>query len=193
MANAALDTNFLDRAIVFATRAHAGTERRGKGFPYIVHPLEALSIAASITSDQEILAAAVLHDTIEDTQVTLEDLQKEFGPRVARLVEEESDKFAEGVSEEDSWLDRKKAAIDRIAKAGHEAKIVALSDKLSNARAIYRDYRESGDGLWNIFHVKDKALHEWHYRGLVESLRELSDTMAFKELEHLVNKVFSDN
>ena len=193
MANAALDTNFLDRAIVFATRAHAGTERRGKGFPYIVHPLEALSIAASITSDQEILAAAVLHDTIEDTQVTLEDLQKEFGPRVARLVEEESDKFAEGVSEEDSWLDRKKAAIDRIAKAGHDAKIVALSDKLSNARAIYRDYRESGDGLWNIFHVKDKALHEWHYRGLVESLRELSDTMAFKELEHLVNKVFSDN
>ena len=66
MANEALDTQLLDRAIIFAVRAHAGTERRGKGFPYIVHPMEAVEIVATMTADQELLAAAALHDTVED-------------------------------------------------------------------------------------------------------------------------------
>ena len=61
MANKPLDTSLLDRALVFAVRAHAGTERRGKGFPYIVHPLEAVEIVATMTRDQELLAAAARH------------------------------------------------------------------------------------------------------------------------------------
>ena len=61
MPNNPLDTSLLDRAIIFAVKAHAGTERRGKGFPYIVHPMEAMEIVSTITSDQELLAAAVLH------------------------------------------------------------------------------------------------------------------------------------
>ena len=69
---------------------------------------------------------------------------------------------------------------------------MALGDKLSNMRAIARDYAVQGDALWNIFHVKDKASHKWHYRGLVESLRELADTSAFKEFEQLVEKVFGN-
>ena len=66
MANKPLDTTLLDRAIVFAVRAHAGTERRGKGFPYIVHPMEAVEIVATMTPDQEMLAAAALHATRGD-------------------------------------------------------------------------------------------------------------------------------
>ena len=58
-----MDTSVLDKAIVFAVKAHAGTERRGKGFPYIVHPMEAVEIVATMTTDQELLAAAILHDT----------------------------------------------------------------------------------------------------------------------------------
>ncbi len=192
MANKALDTSLLDRAIVFAVKAHAGTERRGKGFPYIVHPMEAMEIVATITSDQELLAAAVLHDTVEDTGVTVEQLREEFGERVARIVEAESDKFTEGISEEDSWHDRKQAAITRLANASHEAKIVALGDKLSNMRAIARDYAVMGDGLWNIFHAKDPAEHAWHYRGLADSLRELQGTPAFEEFQSLVDKVFGN-
>ena len=61
MAEKRLDTDFLDRAINYAVKAHAGTERRGKGFPYIVHPMEAMEIVSTITNDQELLAAAVLH------------------------------------------------------------------------------------------------------------------------------------
>lgn len=191
MANKPLDTTLLDKAIIFATRAHAGTERRGKGFPYIVHPMEAMEIVATITPDQELLAAAALHDTVEDTDVTIETLREEFGERIAALVAAESDTFQEGVSEEDSWHARKQAAIDRLAHAPRDAKIVAMGDKLSNMRAIARDYAVMGDALWNIFHAKDPKDHEWHYRGLADSLRELEDTFAFKEFEQLINQVFS--
>lgn len=190
MANHPIDTSLLDRAIIYAVRAHAGTERRGKGFPYIVHPMEAMAIVATLTADQELLAAAALHDVVEDTALTVEDIRVEFGDRVAELVEAESDKFVEGVSESDSWRTRKQAAIDRLAEAPLEVKMIAMGDKLSNMRAIARDYALQGDGLWNLFHVKDRASHEWHYRGLAASLRSLAGTPAYDEFERLVNQVF---
>ena len=190
MANKYMDTDLLDRAIIFAVKAHHNSERRGKGFPYIVHPMEAVEIVATITSDQELLAAAVLHDTVEDTDVTLEDIRHEFGDRVASIVEDESDKNIEGVSETDTWMERKQTAIDRLRQAPLDAKIVAMGDKLSNMRAIYRDYLTKGDSLWQIFHVSDKSVHEWRYRKLAESLSDLSDTFAYKEFTGLIDKVF---
>lgn len=190
MANKPLDTELLDKAIIFAVKAHAGTERRGKGFPYIVHPMEAMEIVATITPDQELLAAAALHDVVEDTDVTADDIRREFGERIANLVVAESDVFVEGVSEEDSWHARKQAAIDRLAKAPHDAKIVAMGDKLSNMRAIARDYAMKGDELWKIFHAKDPKDHEWHYRGLAASLSELKGTFAYQEFISLIDQVF---
>ena len=197
MANKYLDTELLDRAIIFAVQAHHNTERRGKGFPYIVHPMEAVEIVATITPDQELLAAAALHDTIEDTDITVDDIRREFGDRIAELVHAESDQLngevfnAETGDEEATWHARKQAAISRLAAASHDAKIVALGDKLSNMRAIARDYAVKGDELWKIFHAKNKADHEWHYRGLAESLAELSDTFAYKEFVALINQVFN--
>ena len=191
MSNNPLNTELLDRAIIFAVKAHAGTERRGKGYPYIIHPLEAVEIVATITENQELLAAAALHDTVEDTDVTVEQIRAEFGDRVASLVADESDEMPAGLSEEESWHSRKRAAIERLSKASHDAKIVALGDKLSNMRAIARDYAIQGDALWNIFHAKDPKDHEWHYRGLADALRELEGTFAFKEFEKLINQVFA--
>ena len=191
MANNPLNTELLDRAIVFAVKAHAGTERRGKGFPYIVHPMEAMEIVATMTTDQELLAAAALHDTVEDTEVTVEDVRAAFGDRIASLVAQESDARIEGQSDEESWHDRKQAAIDRLSNASHDAKMVALGDKLSNMRAIARDYAEMGDALWSRFHAKDPKDHEWHYRGLADALRELCDTFAYQEFERLINQVFT--
>ncbi len=190
MANRPLDTTLLDRAIVFAVRAHAGTERRGKGFPYIVHPMEAVEIVATMTSDQELLAAAALHDTVEDTDVTVEQIRTEFGDYIASLVASESDIVLDGLSDEDSWHIRKQTAIDHLARASHDVKTVALGDKLSNMRAIARDYALQGDALWSLFHVKDRKEHEWHYRGLAASLSELSDTFAYQEFLRLINQVF---
>ena len=195
MANNPLNTELLDRAIIFAVKAHAGTERRGKGFPYIIHPMEAMEIVATMTTDQEVLAAAALHDTVEDTDVTVEQIREAFGERVADLVHAESDQLNgelfNGANEEETWHARKQAAIDRLASASHDAKIVALGDKLSNMRAIWRDYQVIGDAIWNIFHVKDKASHEWHYRGLAASLSELQDTFAYQEFVRLIDEVFS--
>ena len=191
MANNPLNTALLDRAILFAVKAHSGTERRGKGYPYIVHPLEAVAIVATMTNDQELLAAAALHDTVEDTDVTVEQIQAEFGDRVAALVAAESDDMPADLPEEDTWHARKQASIDRIANAGRDAKMVALGDKLSNMRAIARDYAVQGDALWNLFHVKDPKDHEWRFRALAEALKELEDTFAYQELVKLIDQVFA--
>ncbi len=185
-----MDTKLLDKAVIFAVKVHEGAERKGKGFPYIVHPLETVAIAATMTNDQELLAAAVLHDTVEDSSVTLKDIEREFGKRVAQLVEVESDIEFAGKSRSESWRLRKEEAIERLSAADNDAKIVALADKLSNIRAIYRDYQVIGDKVWDLFCVKEAAAHEWHFRGLARALRSLHDTFAYKEFEETVDKVF---
>ena len=191
MANHPLDTTLVDAAIRFAVDAHAGTERRGKGFPYVIHVLEAMSIVATRTSDPELLAAAALHDTVEDTDVTLDRIREVFGARVASLVETETDIQLSEDGRQKSWRERKQAAIDRLAATSREAKMVALGDKLSNMRAIARDYRVKGDALWHIFHAPGgRADHAWHYRGLASSLSELSDTDAYREFTDLIERVF---
>lgn len=185
-----MDTSILDKAIVFAVKAHQGVERKGKGFPYIVHPLEAVAIAATMTNDQELLAATVLHDTVEDTKVTLKDIEREFGKRIAELVEAESDIEFEGKSREESWRLRKEEAIERLSAADNNVKIVALADKLSNIRAIYRDFQVIGDKVWDLFCVKDKASHEWHFRGLARAFTSLKGTFAYTEFIETIDKVF---
>lgn len=185
-----IDSSLLDKAIVFAAKAHKDTERRGKGFPYIAHPLEAMAIVATMTSDQELLAAACLHDVIEDTEVTYEEIEKEFGKRVADLVNAESDVVIENMSQADSWVTRKKIAMERLAHASRDVQIVAMGDKLSNMRAMHHDYKDIGEDLWLRFHVTDPKLHEWHYRGLAEALKNLSDTEAYKEFVFLIEETF---
>lgn len=185
-----IDTSLLDRAILFAVHAHQGMERKGKSFPYIVHPLEAMSIVATMTNDQELLAAAVLHDVIEDAGVSVDELRREFGERVALLVEAESDIKVEG-PKADSWLLRKQTALARLTSASREVKMVALGDKLSNMRAIAHDHAIMGDTLWNRFSVKDSHAHAWRYHALVDALSDLSDTEAYQEFQMLVNKVFA--
>ena len=186
MSEKRLDTAVLDKAIKFAVDAHSGFERRGKAFPYIVHPMEAVSIVATITNDQELLAAAALHDTVEDTDATIEGIKELFGPRVAALVYSESD---ENVEEE--WRLRKTKSIRKLAQSSRDAKIVAMGDKLSNMRAIARDYRVQGDRLWTIFHAPGgKADHKWHYTELAKALGELEGTDAYNEFVYLIKTVF---
>lgn len=192
MSKNSIDTSFLDKAIIFAVKAHSGIERKGKGFPYVVHLLEAVEIVATITPDQELLAAAVLHDVLEDTKVTKEQLRQLFGERVATLVDAESDEEFKGIPKAVSWRPRKEIAIKRLAEASLDTKIVAMGDKLSNMRAIARDFDQKGDELWDLFRVKGRAEHEWHYRGLAASLSDLKGTYAYEEFEHLIEKVFGN-
>ena len=186
--NKSLDTQLLDRAIVFAVQAHAGTERRGKGFPYIVHPMEAVSIVATMTSDQEILAAAALHDVVEDTDVTLDEIRRIFGDRIAGLVDAESDRQGQDLE----WKSRKADSLRRLEAASRDEKMVAMGDKLSNMRAIARDYTTLGESFWDRFHIKEKAVHAWRYHALADALASLSDTYAYQEFKFLVDRIFPE-
>lgn len=185
--NNPLNTDIFDRAAQFAIEAHSGTERRGKGHPYILHPMEAAAIVASITNDPEMLAAAILHDTVEDTDVTIEQIRELFGDRVAKMVADETAVRPEG----STWRDRKQLQLDKLFAAPHDSKVVSLGDKLSNMRGIAHDYLETGDSLWSRFHAPNgKSDIEWYYRGLADALAELSEIPAYQEFVCLMNLTF---
>ena len=181
----------VEKAMIFASKAHEGTFRKGTEIPYIVHPMEAGAIAASITSDKEVISAAILHDTLEDTSVTAEDIEREFGKEVLRLIQSDSEDKREYLPPEQTWKIRKHETVDFLKnKADEKEKIIAISDKLSNIRAIYRDYKNIGDDLWNRFNQKDKNEHAWYYGSFIDIFSELKETAAYKEYCELYNKVF---
>lgn len=180
----------LDKAIIFATEAHSGMFRKGTDIPYIVHPLEAAAIAATMTVDEEVIAAAVLHDVIEDTPVTKEELIIEFGPRIAGLVCADSENKRADRPAAATWAVRKYETLVHIPFASREEQIIILADKLSNMRSIYRDFIDYGDVLWNKFNVKEKAMHGWYYGGIAERLDKVKDMHAYSEYAGLVDKVF---
>ncbi len=97
----------LEEAVLYAAVSHAGTRRKGESVPYILHPLEVMTIVGSITENEDVLSAAVLHDTVEDTSTTREDILRLFGARVAELVEAESENKREDQKAEDTWQIRK--------------------------------------------------------------------------------------
>ena len=181
----------LNKAIGFAAEKHASKKRKGTNLPYIVHPMEAAAIASYLTADLEIIAAAVLHDVVEDSDATKEDLEAMFGKRVAELVSADSEDKMEQLSAEASWETRKQATIDQLANARRDEQIIVLADKLSNMRSIYKDYCSLGDALWQRFNQKDKSKHEWYYRSIGEKLVLLTDTVPFRKYCGLLNQVFS--
>ena len=184
-----MDTDLFDRAAKFAIDAHRGGERKGKGYPYILHPMEAAIVVSSLTSDPEMLAAAMLHDTVEDTPVTIEQIRQEFGDRVASLVHHETSPLPHAAP----WRDRKQAQADQITSAPRDSKIVALGDKLSNLRAIVADYHQLGDTLWQRFKApngKEDIL--WYYTILADALKDLAGTPPYEEYQELL-KQLTDN
>jgi myo-inositol-1(or 4)-monophosphatase len=149
-----------------------------------------MAIVATITSDQELLAAALLHDVVEDTDIPIDDIRREFGNRVADLVDAETSRDIKGISHIDSWQQRKQATIDRLAAASRDTQMVALGDKLSNMRAMAANFREQGNSVWERFNEKNPARHSWYYHQLAVSLAPLSDTEAYREFIRLVEQVF---
>ena len=178
----------INKAIAFAVKAHEGQPRKGTEIPYIFHPLEVGMIVSRITDDEEVIAAGVLHDTVEDCeQVTLDVIRQEFGDRVARIVGLESEDKSR------SWVERKSATIRLLGQETmREAKIVALADKLSNIRCFYADYCKLGETFWQRFNMKDKRMQGWYYKGLCDSLSDLSDLEEYREFCRMVQMVFGD-
>lgn len=182
----------LNRAIIFAVKAHEGQKRKGSETPYILHPLEAAAIVATMTSDETLLAAAVLHDVVEDTPVTQTEIAAEFGKQVAELVANESENKREELPAEATWKVRKQETIEHLKTATRGVKMITLGDKLSNIRAIHRDRLLLGDALWQRFNQKDKREHEWYYRAIADCLSELSEYEAYREYITLINATFGE-
>lgn len=181
----------LNKAIVLATKAHEGQFRKGTQIPYILHPLEAAAIVGTMTTDDEIIAGAVLHDVVEDTDTTVDQIKELFGERVAALVASESENKREDKPAESTWKIRKQETLDHLKNAIVDVKMITLGDKLSNIRAIYRDYKTIGDELWQRFNQRDKNQHYWYYKSIAECLSDLAEYQAYKEYVDLIEKTFN--
>lgn len=137
------------------------------------------------------LAAAVLHDTVEDTPTTIEDIRSRFGERVASLVASETEDKRADMPPWESWLIRKTESLAVLRDAEDVGtKIMWLSDKISNMRSFLRLQREEGDALWRRFNQKDPVQQAWYYRAVAEKTKELSETEAWQEYAKLTEEVF---
>lgn len=146
-------------------------------------------IVSTMTQDEEIISAAVLHDTIEDCKsVSKEVLTEEFSERVASMVAQESEDKSK------TWMERKSATIEHLKTAPREVQMIGLADKLSNMRDIDRDYPMYGEELWNRFRMKDKKIIGWYYIGIRDALKEAFQGVdAYEEYCELVSKNFEDD
>ena len=177
--------NKIEKAIKFATKAHAGQFRKGTDRPYILHPIETMIIAKRFSyDDEDLISAALLHDVVEDTSVTLNRVEKEFGHCVASLVDSVSEDKMRKLPAEATWRARKWNSIFKLRKAGHDTKILVLADNLSNLRELYQDYEEIGDEIWERFNQKDPALHVWYYE---EILGILAEDCCLEDAEELLD------
>ena len=183
-------SNIFDKAVAFALKAHEGQTRKDGGV-YILHPLEDATIVGTMTSDLEMLAAAVLHDTVEDTSVTALDILDNFGERVAELVAHETEDKRPGIPPGQSWKIRKVESLAVLKDSGIETKMLWLGDKLSNMRSLARDYDKIGAAVFDRFNEKNPKEQYWYHATILEYISELSDYPAYKEYEKLVKHVFS--
>ena len=192
MASNSSNTGLFEDAMRFALEAHSGMVRKAAGTPYILHPMEVASIAATMTKDEEVLAAAVLHDVVEDTSHTLAEIEQRFGPRVAELVAAETENKREDLPPEDTWRIRKEESLVDLENSDRDAKILWVSDKLSNMRSFYRMFKRQGKAFWDAFHQNDPAQQAWYYANIVRLCSELSDQFAWIEFDQLVRFVFAE-
>ena len=180
----------VERAIIFATKAHKGM-RRKNNLPYILHPVEVAAIVSSMTSDQEVIAAGALHDVVEDTEIGIQVIEKEFGKRVAGLVTSETENKRKELPADVTWKVRKEEAMEVLKNTKDiNVKILFLSDKLSNLRSIYSNWGKEGPNLWKHFNQKDPVEQKWYYNSIANYTQELSDTLAGREYNWLVQELF---
>jgi (p)ppGpp synthase/HD superfamily hydrolase len=182
-----LEPYLIEAALIFAARAHANQKRKSTDVPYIVHPVGVMLVLMECgESDPELLTAALLHDTIEDTGVTLPQLREQFGARVAEIVEgcSEPDKS-------DTWENRKQHTVHYLKTAPRAIQLVAAADKLHNLRSMVRDHAELGDALWARF-KRGRTETAWYYRAVAASLQagELRQHPLILKLNEAVTKFF---
>ncbi len=179
-----------DEAIAFASELHRHQTRKGgEDIPYIAHLLAVTSLVIENHGSEDAVVAALLHDVVEDQGglPTLEKVTQRFGPRVAEIVMECSDNIGHP---KPPWRVRKQEFIERIPTLSPEARLVALADKVHNARSIVNDLRRVGDTVWERFHGRrDGTL--WYYREVLYAFRRGGDEPLLQELSRVINEMFT--
>ena len=154
-------------AIELAARAHHRQVRKGTEIPYVVHPLAVAGILIRAKGPESLVIAGILHDTIEDTPVTIDEIRSQFGQAVADLVL--------GLSEPDkqaSWEERKSHTLDYLQDtATDDVLLVSIADKLDNIRAIREGLDTDGEFFWLRFN-RPRDLQAWYYLNLAEVFSE---------------------
>ena len=181
----------VSEAIAFAVKAHDGMRRKKSEAPYILHPMEAAVIVGTMTDDQNLIAAAALHDVVEDANITNDEIEEKFGKRVRELVESETEDKRADLPPESTWRIRKEESL-AVLKNTEDIGVlmVWLGDKLANMRAIYRDFKAEGVSMWQRFNQKDPDEQAWYYRSIDKLTKALSDTSAWLEYKALTELVF---
>lgn len=185
--------DIFEQAVCFATEKHSGQIRKLCNAPYILHPLEVAAIVGTMTDDKEILAAAVLHDTVEDTDTTLGEIKENFGKRVSLLVMTETEEKREDRPAAETWELRKEETLLILQNTKDiGVKMMWLGDKLSNIRSFRREYEKHGDKIWLELNQKNPAKQGWYYSTIAKYLIDLKDYAAYREYVEHVKFLFGD-
>jgi (p)ppGpp synthase/HD superfamily hydrolase len=171
----------LQRAFRYAAEKHAGQTRKQTAVPYLSHLMAVASLVLEAGGDEDMAIAALLHDVVEDCggMPRLREIRKQFGPRVAKIVEGCTDSFGEPKPE---WIERKKDYLREVKHADAETRLVSASDKLHNVRTILADYRQDGEAIWRRFSGKKEGTL-WYYRALSDEYRRRNPNRITRELE----------
>ena len=181
----------VSEAIAFAVKAHDGMRRKKSEAPYILHPMEAAVIVGTMSCDQNLIAAAALHDVVEDAGITIEEIEKKFGARVRELVESETEDKRADLPPADTWRIRKEESLEVLKNTDDlDVLMVWIGDKLANMRSFYRDFKNEGDAMWQKFNQKDVKEQAWYYRTIADLTARLSETSAWIEYKTLTELVF---
>lgn len=182
-----LGFDMINKAIAVAAKAHESHYRKVTNDPYIVHPFEVALILQENGASQEVIVAGILHDTLEDTDLTKEDIRAIFGDGILNLVLEASEEL-EG-RESRPWNERKLYTVEHLKKASRQVKMITCADKLSNIRSMIKGYREMGDKLWDKFNAPYEK-QKWYYHGLVQSLKGIDEFKMYGQFKKAVNYLF---
>jgi (p)ppGpp synthase/HD superfamily hydrolase len=174
------------KAVEYAAKIHGTQTRKGSDIPYLGHLLSVAGLVIEADGTETEAIAALLHDAAEDQggEETLAQIREKFGADVAAIVRECSDTFE---TPKPPWRGRKENYIRHLREASDEAILVSLADKLHNARALLRDFRDLGDELWARFNERDPQQHLWYYRSLLDVYTDRADNWMVDELRDVID------
>jgi (p)ppGpp synthase/HD superfamily hydrolase len=177
----------LQRAFRYAAEKHAGQTRKKTAVPYLSHLMAVASLVLEAGGDEDMAIAALLHDVVEDCggMPRLREVRKQFGLRVAKMVEGCTDAY---VVPKPEWLERKKNYLREVKHADPETRLVSAADKLHNVRTILADYRRDGESIWKRFSGKRKGTL-WYYRALSDEYQRRNPNRITPEFEIAVGEL----